>query len=216
MEILRKIMSTVLDFLFPREEEVKAIEEMGVLGARRLPPPTKQPSHVTSLFDYRNKTVRKAIWEIKYRGNRTIASIFAAVFFEEMAGELEEEAALRAASLPLLLPIPLSKKRFRERGFNQCELLISLFPQEAKNFFEIRTDILYKIKETKSQTSMRKRKDREENIIGAFAISKPELLKRRAVIIIDDVATTGATLSEARKTLLKNGARQVTAYTLAH
>jgi len=118
--------------------------------------------------------------------------------------------------LPLLLPIPLSKKRFRERGFNQCELLISLFPQEAKNFFEIRTDILYKIKETKSQTSMRKRKDREENIIGAFAISKPELLKRRAVIIIDDVATTGATLSEARKTLLKNGARQVTAYTLAH
>ena len=63
---------------------------------------------------------------------------------------------------------------------------------------------------------MRKRKDREENIIGAFAISKPELLKRRAVIIIDDVATTGATLSEARKTLLKNGARQVTAYTLAH
>src|SRR3989344_5268837 len=117
MEILRKIMSTVLDFLFPREEEVKAIEEMGVLGARRLPPPTKQPSHVTSLFDYRNKTVRKAIWEIKYRGNRTIASIFAAVFFEEMAGELEEEGAPRAAPPPPPLPPSPSQKPFPERGF---------------------------------------------------------------------------------------------------
>ncbi|KKU76429.1 MAG: hypothetical protein UY03_C0035G0001, partial [Parcubacteria group bacterium GW2011_GWA2_47_64] len=72
-----------------------------------------------------------------------------------------------------------------------------------------------KCKDTGSQTKMDTRKKRLENLKGCF-VADGKAVEGRNIILIDDVATTGATLVEARKTLLRAGARKVIAFTVAH
>ena len=86
------------------------------------------------------------------------------------------------------------------------------------NKFILEKNILIKPKETKHQARIHNRGERLKNIIGSFAIKNTEknLLKNRNIILIDDIITTGATLTEARKTLKKAGARKIIAFTVAH
>ncbi len=117
----------------------------------------------------------------------------------------------------ILIPIPLSPARYRERGFNQAELicreLVSLNPEADLKFY---SDVLIKPRDTLHQAHIGNRSTRLKNLIGSFSIIHPEKIKGRNIILIDDVTTTGATLSEARKILKRGGARKVIAFTIAH
>jgi competence protein ComFC len=145
---------------------------------------------------------------------------------------------------PILIPIPLSKKRRRERGFNQAELLCrEIIKIQKKNrltpdpspyqgegcqrrgeVFTLATNILIKIKETEHQALIKDRNRRLKNLEGTFAVKnhrpnekeKANFLKGKNIILIDDITTTGATLSEARRMLRASGARKVIAFTVAH
>jgi ComF family protein len=106
-----------------------------------------------------------------------------------------------------LAPIPLHPARLRERGFNQSLLLAE--QTSANSGFKL-FDCLHRIENTKSQTQFNY-KSRISNIRGAFEI-KPNfrpMLKNKRVILVDDVITTGATLTEAAKVLIINGASEV-------
>jgi ComF family protein len=106
-----------------------------------------------------------------------------------------------------IVPIPLHPARLRERGFNQSLLLA----QESAFCSGVQLkDCLLRKKNTRSQTKF-DYKSRQENINDAFQL-KPNLafpLKDKRVILVDDVITTGATLSEAADTLIKNGVKEV-------
>ncbi len=106
-----------------------------------------------------------------------------------------------------LAPIPLHPARLRERGFNQSLLLAE--QTSANSGFKL-LDCLRRIENTKSQTQFNY-KTRITNIRGAFEIKLKyqPAIKNKRVILIDDVITTGATLSEAAKTLITNGAVEV-------
>ena len=172
-------------------------------------------NNLIALFDYHDPLVRTAIWELKYRGNRAIATLLAEVLFDELIAELSEREIFENFTQPLLIPIPLFKKRRRERGFNQCEILLDKLAKLDKGkIFEIRKNILIKIKNTSNQTKADSRASRLKNLRGAFAVSESPL--DRNIIIIDDVTTTGATLSEAQKTLRHAGAKKVLGFALAH
>ena len=106
----------------------------------------------------------------------------------------------------MVLPLPLTKKRLKWRGYNQARELALYFSREFS--LEMRDDILIKIKETLPQTELN-RKEREENIRGAFLIKNKSVIKNRKILLIDDVYTTGATLEEAAKTLKGAGAQKV-------
>ena len=84
----------------------------------------------------------------------------------------------------------------------------------------LRSDILIKPKETEHQARIRDRRIRLKNMVGSFAIKNIQqnetLLKNKNIILIDDITTTGATLSEAKKVLRHAGARKVIAFTVAH
>lgn len=108
----------------------------------------------------------------------------------------------------LVLPLPLSKKRFRERGYNQSYLIACGFLEKRPPF-----NFLLRIKETKPQTEL-SYKERLENIKGAFWVLK-EKVEGKRVLIIDDVMTSGATLNEASKTLKEAGAKEVYACVVA-
>lgn len=134
---------------------------------------------------------------------------------ELMSGNLAEELAelelFENFGQPILVPIPISKSRLRERGYNQSELI-------AKNLsgFVVETKILIKIKDTPRQARIENRQTRMQNVLGSFAVQNAELIQNRNIILIDDVATTGATLKEARKVLKNAGARKIIAFTFAH
>jgi predicted amidophosphoribosyltransferase len=105
----------------------------------------------------------------------------------------------------------------REHGFNQCERVVKYIEKLDKdNFFKFSYDNLIKIKENTSQAHTKNRFERMENIKNSFSVCFPEKIANRNIILIDDVWTTGATIEEAGKELVKSGAREVMAYTIAH
>lgn len=172
---------------------------------------------IVSIFDYDNKIIKQAIWLLKYSGEMVLAKDLAKSIYEHLVAELEDRIVFENFTDPILVPIPLSKKRFRERGYNQSGLLIKeLLKLDQGRNFKIYPRALKKIKHTPPQAKIINKEERLKNLEDCFAVTKPELIKDRNIVLVDDVSTTGATLSEARRALRRAGARKVFAITLAH
>lgn len=208
----------LLNLLLPQPPRIAQLEAMNAAEFRRVVPPLAfQPQEwVLALFPYEHPLVKTAVWEVKYRGNACVVRLAGTLLAEELLSWLAELAETEALVRPILIPIPLAKKRARERGFNQCELLAREVAQHLGNAIELRNDLLCKTKETASQTKSRSRTERLENLRGAFSVSSPHEVAGRTIVLLDDVTTTGATLTEARKTLRAAGARKVLAVSFAH
>lgn len=114
---------------------------------------------------------------------------------------------------PTVIPVPLSKKRFKERGFNQAELI----GQQVSKLAGLRMEkLVIKTKETEQQVG-KTREERLENLEGAFKISNYSNCSNlpKNVLLVDDVWTTGATLSECAKVLRQAGVKRVWGLVLA-
>jgi len=112
----------------------------------------------------------------------------------------------------MIMPVPLHIRRLRERGFNQSLLLAKVLSESYAIPLDFVT--LRRERDTPPQTAMG-RKERQANIKGAFAVAGKERVRKQHVLLIDDVYTTGSTLAECARVLLKNGAAQVGVLTLA-
>jgi ComF family protein len=127
--------------------------------------------------------------------------------------------ANRAGAPPVLVPVPLHLSRRRERGFNQAELLArglsrKLAQTGSAPGLRVETRCLYRTRATPPQTGLSLHQ-RKENVRDVFTVARPERTRGRVVILVDDVMTTGATLSAAAGVLKKGGALQVLGLTLA-
>jgi len=111
-----------------------------------------------------------------------------------------------------LIPVPLHKSRYRERGFNQSEIVAEGISKTTG--LPVSRNVLKRKKNTKDQTNL-SREQREENVRGAFVVTSPEMINGKSIILVDDVITTGATLSECARMLNQFGAQQILAMTLA-
>lgn len=214
-----KLFGLILDFLFPRLAPIISIENMNADELIRKIPIAREieGNECRALFDYRNELAKQAIWEIKYRRNEKLVGIFCKLFYELIIDELADKALFSDFKNPILVPIPSSKNRLKERGYNQCELIAEeLARVDCGKNFTVFKNILEKIKDSPSQTSVKNRAERLKNLKGCFAVGNPEKIKDANIILVDDVITTGATMSEAKKTLLGAGARQVICFALAH
>ena len=117
-----------------------------------------------------------------------------------------------ARRVDVAVPIPIHHSRFLDRGFNQSEELARRFCKGIR--LPLETRALVKRRKTRHQVDL-PQDQRAINVEGAFAVHCPERIAGRRVLLIDDVFTTGATLSEAAKTLRAAGASSVCAYALA-
>lgn len=114
---------------------------------------------------------------------------------------------------PLLVPVPLSRRRMNWRGFNQAELLAE---QLSKTFqISMASEALSRIRHTTPQVQAKDRAIRLENLARAFYCPTPNEVQGRNIILIDDVCTTGTTLNECAKVLKSAGAHRVTALVIA-
>ncbi|HEY4494040.1 MAG TPA: ComF family protein [Candidatus Paceibacterota bacterium] len=176
------------------------------------------------LYDYRHPPVKKAVWILKYKGRRAVAGIFGEILYGRILEELADLRIMENFRRALLIPIPLSRARTRERGYNQAELICRKIVEldqanlrhGADASLTLEKNALVKIKNTEHQARIENRSIRLKNIVGSFAVKNPERVAGRNIILIDDVTTTGATLSEAKKVLKNAGAKKVIAFTVAH
>jgi len=113
----------------------------------------------------------------------------------------------------ILVPIPLHKKKLKSRGFNQAsEIAKELSKNLAIPFSD---NVLIKIKPTPAQVELKK-EEREKNVRETFLCQKPEIIKNKKILLVDDVFTTGATLEEAGRALRRAGAAEVWGVVVAH
>lgn len=213
-----KIIRTIFDFFLPLSELDKAIEkeDASTLSNKLLQGRETENKSIYALFDYRDEVIRHMIWALKYRRNRRVAKIFAVLLYDFLVEEFSDLNIYSDFDKPILIPIPLYKKRFRERGFNQTELLAKeLYKISGDSFCVLDTKILQKVKNTPNQTKLERSK-RLRNVVGVFSVKNAEKIKNRNIVVLDDVTTTGATLNEARKVLLKAGAKSVLGVAAAH
>lgn len=105
-----------------------------------------------------------------------------------------------------IIPVPLHKRRLRWRGFNQSLLLAKGI--SSATGIEVDYLTLKRIRHTKPQTRL-PLNQRSENVKGAFQVARPNFVKDRTILLVDDVFTSGATLTECAKTLKASGARAV-------
>jgi len=211
----------ILDFLFPQSQKEKELnslttESFLIKAGRKIDTSDLESEQIYPIFDYKDELVRGAIWELKYHKNGRIANILGEILQDEILAIVSDLATWNNFTEPILIPIPVSKERLRERGYNQCELLAKEILANSGGFLTLDEKVLRKIKDTGSQTSRKNKKERIENLKGCFAVEHPEKIKGKNIILLDDVITTGSTLREARKVLLKSGARKVIAVTVAH
>jgi len=169
---------------------------------------------VLSVFRYRHPTIQKAVWMLKYHHSHAIAKDLAPSMYDELLLFLEEN--LVEDRELVLVPIPLSRQRQKERGFNQSEALASSIASLNKDLFVFDGDVLKKIRDTVPQAKIKEKTRRQKNLGGAFICRKPKAVQSKTVIIVDDVTTTGTTIAEARKVLKQAGAKRIFALTLAH
>lgn len=123
------------------------------------------------------------------------------------------QKALGVETLPpgiVAIPVPLFPLRERERGFNQAHLLAQNLP------FPVLNTVAVRIKDTPSQARTHSRRERYDHMRHAFAIKNPEKILGRTLLLVDDVATTGATIVELAGALKKAGSGKIYAAVLAH
>jgi competence protein ComFC len=111
-----------------------------------------------------------------------------------------------------IIPVPLHPKRKKERGFNQAEIIAKELARIKG--IELGDKLLVKVKNVPPQTSL-KVEERAKNVSGAFLITQKEKIKKKVVLLVDDVYTTGSTIRECSSVLKKAGVKEVKALTVA-
>lgn len=208
--------SSLFDFLYPKQIEVLTLEALTPHELlTKLTPAMDTKNGTISLFNYADPNVRKLIWEIKYRRNTKIIDNVSSALYDVLTAELEDKMFFENFVHPLLLPIPISKKRRLERDFNQTELICEALKKlDTQDELEYSSNVLKKVVHTESQTLTKNKKERIKNMENTMRADSTVL--GRNIILIDDVTTTGATMSDARRALRECGAKKIICFTLAH
>lgn len=154
---------------------------------------------------YYEKDMRQAILRYKFQGARMYAPAFgtllASTVYEQLYGQYD-----------LITWVPLDKGRLRQRGYDQAELLAK---QAAEQLRQKCVPLLKKKRGVKPQSGTGSPERRRANIAGAYSVIDSAAVEGKRILLIDDIVTTGSTLSECAKTLLLAGAEVVCCATLA-
>ncbi|MBI5655335.1 MAG: ComF family protein [Geobacter sp.] len=150
--------------------------------------------------------IRDLIHRFKYDGAVQVRRPLALLMADRLAPLAAEKAP------DLLVPVPLHVRRLRQRGFNQAVLLGALLSREWQ--IPLGRRALRRIRWTEPQVNLAA-KERLANVRGAFAVTDRARVEGKRVMLVDDVLTTGSTLAECSRVLLRAGAAEVCAVTIA-
>lgn len=150
--------------------------------------------------------VRESFHRYKFKGSRGYAKVYGRLMAQCVRDHL-------AGRYDLITWVPLSEQRRKSRGYDQAMLLAEA---AALELGDVAAETLTKVRDTGAQSGLGKDDSaRRANVLGAYRPTDPELIAGQRVLLIDDVVTTGSTLSECARTLRTAGAADVVCVTLA-
>lgn len=152
---------------------------------------------------------KELIWSFKYSKQGYIGEKIGKIIQDRLEPEFE-----KGLNIDIIIPVPIHKKKLRQRGFNQAELMGR--PLSKAWGLPLERKILIRAKSTSAMSTLDPF-ERRENIAGAFMINRGEegVVKEKSILLIDDVYTTGSTVDECSRILLDAGAKEVYVVTLA-
>lgn len=208
-ECLKK-MPPSLDFYCPLCE-AKTIDGKLCFSCRLIISNTEKSFYLDRLiypFSYKNPAIQKVIKAFKYRFIKDLDQPLGWLmisYLDKIKGKIDLKDIV-------IIPVPLHKRKFNQRGYNQSELIAS----EISGYLNIGiiNDCLLKIKSTKDQAKLEENK-RFGNLKGVFLCAKPWLATGKKILLLDDVYTTGETMKECAKVLKEAGAKEVIGLAIA-
>ena len=198
-----------LEWLFPRKcilcRDILAKEETDLCRRCRTDQPEyhygkKKVPHVadlTAVWRYEGQ-VRKSLHRYKFGSARHYAAAYGRLMAMRILRDLPEA--------DIVTWVPVSRQRLRQRGFDQVELLAKAVSPELGISAE---GLLEKIRNNQANSGLKTSAERRANVLGAYRAVRPELLRGKRVLLLDDIVTTGATASECARVLLTAGAEEV-------
>ncbi len=208
---MKKIIRLLLDLLFPKSETLKIAETLSFNDMfEKCRKNNLFRKNFWTIFCYKDKLVKEMMWQMKFNGQKRYAEFFGKYLYEKII------KIINTNSKYLLIPVPIHKKRRKERGFNQCEWLCEeILKFDRKQNFTYEPNNLQRVI-YKQKQSWSSKKQRVKNISGVFVVSEPETITNKSIIVIDDVLTTGATLEEIIKTISNYKPKEILVFTVAH
>jgi competence protein ComFC len=200
---MRNLFIYLCDTLFPPRENARYVRTLTQEHIAHAYIP-KNISHGEVLSSFKNISIRTLVHEAKFHNNIHAQKLLAHLFDIHMHSRIHD--------IDLIIPIPLSHTRYRVRGYNQIHEILrySTYVQKIPTL-----SILKRIRDTTPQTSLTREK-RLTNVLDAFIVTKPHMIHGKKILLVDDVMTTGATLSAAKATLLPHSPTSITCLALAH
>src|SRR5438093_8414464 len=172
---------------------------------RRLEPPFAKAAAYGSY----DGGLRELIHLLKYEQVRPAAGALGRMLVEAISTLAMGSEAI------VVVPVPLHRRKLRQRGFNQAELITrAALKHIGGERVALKPGLLKRRRETQSQIGLTRRQ-RRENMRGAFAVAHPYAVKGQEILIVDDVFTTGTTVSECARVLRRSGASKVYVATVA-
>jgi competence protein ComFC len=147
--------------------------------------------------------IQNGLHTMKYRNNIGLG--------EAIALQMVDFVRSLRWPVQILIPVPLGKERLKQRGYNQVGLVARPLAYEMSWMYE--PEALWKRRETRSQVGLTA-SQRSENVQDAYQ-ADPKIVKQRPILLMDDVATTGSTISACTQALLSEGAQEVYVLTIA-
>lgn len=213
-----KILNIILDFLYPpRCVFCRTMLKSGEIGfcndcQQKLPWLTGKEAEqkfefvtlCVSPLRYQGE-VRESIHRYKFEDRSGYAKVYGTLIAQCVSDHFTDQ-------FDLISWVPLSPKRFKKRGYDQAMLLAK---ETAVNLNATAVATLRKIRDTDAQSGINDDSARRANVLGAYEVIDPELIIGKRILLIDDVATTGSTLSECARVLRTYGAKDVVCASLA-
>lgn len=150
--------------------------------------------------------IREKMISYKFNDKSYLHSMFCEIFVKN------KNACEFLKNYDIIIPVPIHKKRMKQRGYNQSELIAKKIAKELDIL--IYTDVLKKKINTIPQSSLGKQ-DREKNVQNVYKVENTQKIVNNKVVILDDIYTTGATVNECKNALQLSGAKEVGIITIA-
>ena len=209
------MFSALIDALLPPHEDVRLARTVTEKEyAQMLAPREAGVAWIVALFPYRDKRIRALVRAVKYYGETRALEMPARYLGEYILEVIAEKKLLGGWEEPIIVPMPSSRERMRERGYNQVERLAKILLPILGSSAEYAPHVLSR-ENRESQVHVGRPK-RAENIRGAFFVPDQRAVSGKFVVLIDDVVESGSTFADARRALRKAGAKGVIGVALAH
>jgi ComF family protein len=219
LDFLNKILifpqKVFLSIFTNHDTRLQKLRDLRLEDWQTLAHPILHNDNTLSLFNYNNQMIRDALFNIKNKKERQVLTQMSQILVDTLLEDLADRELLENFTNPILVSIPSSRQHILQRGYNPSDIIAEEI-SSLSNLPYI-SNVILKSKHTPEQKIL-SRYARLRNVKHSMSIN-PKLKNEicgKCIIVIDDIMTTGATIKEAKRVLLKSGARKVMGVVLAH